>query len=188
MVSQRLSLLRTEVREYLNIREKVDLEFDRLFDKHRAQMACHEGCHDCCAPELSVTRVEADQIKSYLAEHPRLVERLQTLSVEDPHGGARCSLLDAAGRCSIYEVRPLICRSHGAPVLVQIDEKREGLDSCPKNFQRGMSMLEVGDWINIETLNTMTALIDWRYALDQGREKPDPEHDRVGLNIEELLS
>ena len=89
--------------------------------------------------------------------------------------------------CSIYAVRPLICRSHGAPVLVQIDAERDGLDACPKNFKEGMDMLDAGDWIHLETLNTLLGLIDWRYALDNGRERPDPESDRVSLDLLTLL-
>lgn len=175
------------MREYLNLRDKVDAEFNRLSLKHQQEINCALGCHECCAPELSVTQVEADMMRAYLTERPELIERLRVLAVDNPHKGTRCSLLSAEGHCSIYEVRPIVCRSHGAPVLVQIDEKREGLDACPKNFVSGMNMLDVGDWINVETLNTMSALIDWRYALDQGREKPDPELDRVKLCIESLI-
>lgn len=175
------------MQEYLNLRKKVDEQFNKIFDKHRSQMSCAEGCHDCCAPDLSVTQIEAEMIKAFLKINPALVDELKQLSNIDPYNGARCALLNEDGRCSIYEVRPLICRSHGAPVLVQIDAKREGLDACPKNFSSGMSMLEVGDWIHLETLNTLIALVDWRNALDQGRDRPDPETDRVTLKIESLL-
>ena len=175
------------MRDYLNLREKVDAEFDRLSNKHQREVSCDVGCHDCCAPSLSVTRVEADQIKAFLHGRPELIERLQSLALENPYKGTRCSLLNADGHCLIYEVRPIVCRSHGVPVLVQIDEKHEGLDACPKNFTHGLDMLDVGDWINVDTLNTMTALIDWRYALDQERQKPDPETDRVLLSVDKLL-
>ena len=173
--------------EYLNLRQKVDEQFNQIFGKHRTQMNCAEGCHQCCAPDLSVSQIEAETIQAYLKARPDLVEQLKQLSNTDPHQGSRCALLNELGQCSIYEVRPLICRSHGAPILVQIDAKREGLDACPKNFTSGMSMLEVGDWIHLETLNTLLALVDWRNALDQGRERPDPENDRVLLKIESLL-
>lgn len=171
---------------YQDLRAKVDAQFDKLYQKHRAEISCAEGCHSCCAPDLSVTRVEADAIRAHLERRPELIESLRALAGANPHRGQRCSLLDAEGRCSIYEARPLICRSHGAPVLVKIDEKREGIDACELNFTQGMEMLEVGDWIHLETLNTMLTLIDWRYALDEGRERPDPETDRVALTIEAL--
>ncbi len=176
------------MQEYDNLRDKVDTQFNQLFSKHKSEMNCASGCHDCCAPELSVTRVEADMIRAFLEGHPERVESIKKLIKANPHKHTRCEFLNAEGLCSIYEVRPLICRSHGAPILVQIDAKREGLDACPKNFEKGMSMLEVGDWIHLETLNTLLGLIDWRYALDQGREKPDPEQDRISLTLEALLT
>lgn len=173
---------------YIELRDKVDAQFNKLFEKHRSEMRCAEQCHACCAPDLSVMRVEADQIRAYLREDPRLIEQLAELERVNPHRGSRCALLNAEGRCSIYPVRPLICRSHGAPVLVQIDAKREGIDACELNFTEGMSMIEVNDWIHLETLNTLLTLIDWRYALDEGRERPDPELDRIKLTLAELLS
>lgn len=173
--------------EYKQLRSKVDAAFEKLFQKHRSQINCTEGCHQCCAPRLTVSRVEADMISAYLQDHPEVVESLREIKAQNPHRGERCAMLNSEGMCSIYEVRPLICRSHGAPVLVQIDEKREGIDSCPLNFTEGMSSLEAGDWIHLETLNTMLVLIDWRYALDQGRTRPDPVADRVELSLQSLL-
>ena len=175
------------MQEYNNLRDKVDTQFEQIFGKHQSEMQCNEGCHDCCAPDLSVTQVEAEMIKSFLIARPDRIEYINKLIESNPHQNARCEFLAADGLCSIYEVRPLICRSHGAPILVQIDAKREGLDACPKNFKKGMNMLDVGDWIHLETLNTLLGLIDWRNALDQGREKPDPETDRVPLTLQTLL-
>jgi uncharacterized protein len=175
------------LQEYLNLRDKVDQQFDKIFTKHNSEMSCAEGCHDCCAPDLSVTQIEAEMIREFITARPEIVEQLKTLATLNPHQGTRCALLNAEGQCSIYEARPLICRSHGAPVLVQIDAKREGIDACPKNFKSGMTMLDVGDWIHLETLNTLLALVDWRNALDQGRERPDPETDRIPLLINSLL-
>ena len=173
--------------EYLNLRKKVDEQFDKIFNKYRSQMSCTEGCHDCCVPDLSVTQVEAEMIKAFLKSNPLLIDQLKQLLQTNPYQGTRCALLNEQGQCSIYEVRPLICRSHGAPVLVQIDDTHEGIDACPKNFSSGLSVLEAGDWIHLDTLNTLIALVDWRNALDQGRERPDPELDRVTLKIESLL-
>lgn len=45
----------------------------------------------------------------------------------------RCAALDTAGRCKIYAARPLVCRSHGAPIRM-----REGslpvVQACHRNF------------------------------------------------------
>ena len=82
------------------------------------------------------------------------------LEEDNPHQGRRCSFLTASGQCLIYQVRPLICRSHGAPVLVPLEGEREALDACELNFLQGMSHLRQGDWIGVETLNTQLSLIN----------------------------
>jgi Fe-S-cluster containining protein len=47
----------------------------------------------------------------------------------------RCAALDPAGRCKIYEARPLVCRSHGVPIRM-----RQGglpvVQACHRNFTR----------------------------------------------------
>ena len=86
---------------YREVRAKVDAQFEKIYQKHRAAFSCAEGCHACCAPDLSVTRVEADVIRAYLAERPEVVESLKDLAQRDPHRGQRCALLDDEGRCRI---------------------------------------------------------------------------------------
>ena len=50
-----------------------------------------------------------------------------------PRGIDRCAALDGAGRCKIYEARPLVCRSHGVPIRL-----RRGslpvVQACHRNF------------------------------------------------------
>ena len=79
-----------------------------------------------------------------------------------------------------------MCRSHGAPHLVKIDEKREGIDACHLNFTQGFDHLAPGDWINLENLNVLLALMNQYEA----REKGEPEDElpsRVKLTIEALM-
>ena len=45
-------------------------------------------------------------------------------------GESLCGHLVGDGSCGIYEVRPLICRTHG---FLHLSE--DGLDHCPWNFQ-----------------------------------------------------
>ena len=39
---------------------KVDDFFARVHERHRGDMQCDSGCHDCCRVELDVTTVETD--------------------------------------------------------------------------------------------------------------------------------
>jgi len=53
-------------------------------------------------------------------------------------------------RCSIYEARPIICRTQGAPLFIQSENV---LDYCPLNFEKADPEKE--DWLNLERLNTL---------------------------------
>ncbi len=66
---------------------------------------CTEGCHECCQNfgVPSQTRVEAERIKAFLREHARRIGQAH---------GTTCPYLNETG-CSIYPVRPLICRLYG---------------------------------------------------------------------------
>lgn len=60
----------------------------------------------------------------------------------------------------IYEVRPIVCRSHGVPL--KIDQTTR--DVCPLNFTE-MQLADIGDhyFINLETLNTILVLLNQQF-------------------------
>lgn len=87
---------------------------------------------------------------------------------QKPHGEEFCDFLNTDGECMIYDVRPVVCRSHGAPILVPRDDdpvpnseiELEG-DVCPLNFESSdLAKLPASDWIRLDTLNTILAAID----------------------------
>ena len=66
---------------------------------------CTEGCHDCCQNfgVPSRTRVEDERVKAFLRKNSMQLGEAQ---------GNTCPYLNETG-CSIYPVRPLICRLYG---------------------------------------------------------------------------
>ena len=105
-------------------------------------MICTEGCYQCCKNfgVPSRTKVEDERIKEFLREHSMQLGEAQ---------GHTCPYLDeslAIGGCSIYPVRPLICRLYGTspnylckvgvrPVnLLQEDQEEEIFYLYRKNF------------------------------------------------------
>ncbi len=106
-------------------------------------MQCQTGCSDCCHVRLTITTVEAAAIRDLVAGWSS--ERRRTLAHTGPtdepgeiSGGRAgnldvCAALDGAGRCKIYEARPLVCRSHGVPIRL-----RRGalpvVQACHRNF------------------------------------------------------
>ena len=63
-------------------------------------MECRGLCQVCCGP-VCMTRFERDRIEKHLGDKPV------------DHMGLACPVLNDAGRCSAYAVRPLICRLWG---------------------------------------------------------------------------
>lgn len=154
---------------YRALLAKVDAKFADIHDRHRPDMACGAGCHACCAPELSVSQVEKASIAEHIRITPGLAEDLARLDAERPHGVTRCRFLAADGRCAIYAVRPVICRSHGAPTRVPptAPQTPGHLSVCSLNFRDGaLERLPAGDCIDVETLNTLLFVIGRRFDVE----------------------
>lgn len=91
--------------------------------------------------------------------------------------GLACAFLDKDGCCSVYEARPIICRSHGAPVSwTEIDglDKAEMRDVCPLNFQDvNLESLDGQSVISLEKINTLLSLINRHYLQSDSLERLD---------------
>jgi hypothetical protein len=74
--------------------------------------------------------------------------------------GERCPLLDN-DRCSLYTARPIICRTHGLPLLI---EEAAGMrvDRCPLNFT-GTTTLPGAAVIHLERLNSALVAANRHY-------------------------
>ena len=105
---------------------QVEYDLERcLTDEDRCRVACRAGCGSCCRVNVAVLRPEAVNIARYLQqtlstrELRELKQQMKALCVaisgldDDERIAVRknCVFLDDAGSCSIYPVRPLLCRS-----------------------------------------------------------------------------
>ena len=92
--------------------------------EERSQIACAAGCSSCCVVNVSTLLPEGIAIQRYLQRYPEaqqqaIVTRLESLwqtvrGLDDEERlvvRRRCAFLDPQGRCQIYAVRPLLCRS-----------------------------------------------------------------------------
>jgi len=149
---------------------KVDEFFTRVHAAHGAAMQCGDGCSQCCSTRFSVTLVEAARIAqglSMLSEDMR--RRLRDRAISgDP---TKCAALDDDGHCEIYEYRPLICRSHGAPI--RHVAKHEGhslpiVECCPLNFDEGAALDDVPetDVFDQTTMSTIIGAVDAAYSAE----------------------
>ena len=112
-------MARLKLEEYEQLARKVDAFFERVIGAYGADMRCASGCSECCGHHLTVSVVEAEAIARFLAaageeRRARLAARAESLG----DGSGPCPALAEDGRCEIYDARPLVCRSHGAPLRV----------------------------------------------------------------------
>ena len=74
-------------------------EIERLYAT-LPEVRCRRQCQDACGPIL-MTKIE----------HDRILER-----AGDPgsrNGSEACPLLSLMGNCTVYDIRPMVCRIYG---------------------------------------------------------------------------
>lgn len=136
---------------------KVDAFFARVEARHGPDMQCRTGCSDCCHVRLTVTGVEAAAIRDHVATWP--AERRRELGTAGDPG--HCAALDAAGgtggHCRIYAARPLVCRSHGAPIRLR-NGSLPVVQACFRNFTHAEPAPDCV--IDQTTLSTLLLAVD----------------------------
>ncbi len=124
---------------------------------------------------MSVFAVEAATVHKAieaLPEETRAVIESQAREVitrEAERQPVACPLL-VNDRCSIYESRPLICRTQGLPLLIEAEDGKPEVDFCPLNFTApdAVDDLEEAHLVPLDDLNLKLALVNLQYCRDQG--------------------
>ncbi|TAJ11183.1 YkgJ family cysteine cluster protein [Marinilabiliaceae bacterium JC017] len=116
--------------KYRILREEIDTEVEKLWKEHHTNMQCQKGCDQCCL-NFSVFPVEFDAIKEQVHEQYSETFALPTTETTD-----KCAFLKDH-RCTIYEARPIICRTHGLPLLyMDAEGDNWELSHCELNFSK----------------------------------------------------
>jgi Fe-S-cluster containining protein len=115
--------------KYLELRAKIDERSNQLHELHHDKMKCKKGCDECCM-SFDIFPVEFYAIKQQLDQVGFSASDLPQQSQNDEN----CVFLKD-GVCSIYETRPIICRTHGLPFLYVGEEENWELSYCPMNFE-----------------------------------------------------
>ena len=157
--------------DYLSLRKKISATFADIAHRQGSQMACKNGCNSCCLPGLSVSPVEFEFIKEYLARTPDLLTKFLSLELMNTQKKTRCSFLDEQGSCAIYEARPIICMSHGVPIKFKTGAQLDR-SVCHLNFKDGLSELPESTFLNIDLINSILALINAKDYANQPLRRP----------------
>ena len=164
------------MQNYRNLVARVDELCRRILMEYGETVFCREGCDGCCR-HISLFAVEAVALAGALSALPaeqgaRIRNMASTAS-----GAAACPLLEN-GRCLLYEARPIICRTHGFPLLADQGGERE-IDFCPKNFT-GITSFPADAVLNLDLLNTTLAAINAVFIASRGYCTPS-EQERISI-------
>jgi uncharacterized protein len=114
---------------YRALRKRIDTSLEKLSAQHAPHMKCSIGCDLCCM-DYSILPVEFYAILDELKE-----KGIETESIEQANdqNGKSCVFLKNHS-CTLYESRPVICRTHGHPLLFTNDDYEWELSTCELNF------------------------------------------------------
>ena len=112
--------------KYKVLLSEIDRHCAFLEDLHQKQMQCRNGCALCCI-DFSVFPVEFYFILNELKK--KNFEPESDVNVENEI----CAFLKN-NSCTIYQQRPIMCRTHGLPILYANDNGEWELSACELNF------------------------------------------------------
>jgi uncharacterized protein len=107
--------------KFLDKTTKLATSLERQHDQH---MQCRLGCSFCCM-DYSLFPVEYYSMLRNLKE--------TEVRINENAAENECVFL-VNNACMIYAFRPMICRTHGLPLLYTNDEGEWELSACELNF------------------------------------------------------
>ncbi len=145
------------------------------FEKNISEAAlekshCQNKCSRCCYVDLSVFNLEAENIKNWflaLDDSQKNTLRAkwklplkETLNFHNEMVSS-CAFLSEES-CSIYEARPLICRTQGLALKFK-EEMSEFLDICPLNEEM-LEVISQKEILNLDLLNMILVQLEQMHS------------------------
>lgn len=112
--------------KYRKIVKEIDNLTSHLENEHGKHMKCKNGCDLCCI-DFSIFPVEYYSILDAIK-----IENVKP-EPEKKSDNDICLFLKNHS-CTIYEQRPVMCRTHGFPLLYANDDGDYELSACELNF------------------------------------------------------
>jgi Fe-S-cluster containining protein len=114
----------SSIDKYFALRKEIDNLTENLFRLHKLHVKCLKGCSLCCE-NFSVLPVEFHAI-----QHEISVKTLKTEVFDEKS----CKFLKN-NECTIYNSRPIICRTQGLPLLFMSEDYNFEISICELNFK-----------------------------------------------------
>lgn len=153
---------------YQKLLKKVDEFSLHAVEKYGDHIFCKYGCIDCCQQNLTLLPLEFYFLREGFARLPEQIKRvIRDHAARDASAHNPCLLLNNRG-CLLYRHRPIICRTHGLPLLIR-EEGIERRDCCPKNFAfYPLESLPATDLLHLERLNTILITVNRAFSSHSG--------------------
>lgn len=117
-------------RLYHELVDELDVEIRGLSEVlPQGVVRCRPGCRECCIA-FSILPLEAAHIRRHSSAGPKCGD-----------AAAHCAFLEN-DRCTIYDLRPLLCRTQGLPVGYMSDSGAVEVSACPLNFSHDFVFTE----------------------------------------------
>lgn len=143
---------------YAELLSRIDTFGSMLRKRHGSDISCAPGCDACCGQVLELLAVEYYYLQTAAQ---------QLRPAEQPSAGAACPLL-YRGRCLAYQYRPVICRTHGLPLLIE-EGGRQWVDCCPGNFKSvALKDIPGESLLHLERLNLLLVSINHVFCAARG--------------------
>jgi len=142
---------------YYQMLARVDALCRGIRDVLAGRITCSEGCSSCCTA-ITLFPAEAAALNAALEALPYARQAAIRRHVAGHAGGERCPLLEDH-RCLLYDARPIICRTHGFPIIYTEGSERK-VDCCPLNLGEGEQPLSGSAIIDLDRLNTLLVAVN----------------------------
>lgn len=141
--------------------ERVDTLCAEIVAEFSEEIACRAGCSGCCR-HLTLFPVEAANLAEAVAQLSPEIQDILAGRIDWPEDSPCPLLLDDC--CLVYSARPVICRTHGFPLLTDVKGEKK-VDFCEENF-RGVTSLPGNRVIDLEALNRALIAINGKFEAD----------------------
>lgn len=159
------SLSDENLANYHSLLRRIDQHCGKITETFAVEMTCRAGCSACCR-HLTLFPVEAANLVKAVDRLPAKIRAFLAGRIQWPESGACPLLLDDC--CTVYSDRPVICRTHGLPLLAESEGVRT-VDCCPENF-RGVASLPGDAVIHLATLNNTLVAINAMFVVNNDAE------------------
>lgn len=144
---------------YRQLTTRVDALCNAIKASLGEQITCSAGCSSCCT-SVTVFPVEASAMRVALKSLPERQAEEIIRHVSEHAEDERCPLL-LHHRCLLYEARPIICRTHGLPIIYTTDGHCSS-DCCPHNLTETES-IPGSSVVDLDKLNTLLVAVNSIY-------------------------